>query len=170
MPVTPHLFDALPLRGLTLRNRIAVSPMCQYSAVDGVANDWHLVHLGGFATGGAGLILAEAAAVLPEGRISPWDLGLWDDAQIPALQRITAFAHAQGTAIGVQLAHAGRKASTRRPWEGSGTVEPADGGWSNVMAPSAVRYSDTYPEPTALDEAGIAHVIAAFAAAARRTR
>lgn len=164
----PALFDAMTLRDLTLRNRIVVSPMCQYSAVHGVANDWHLVHLGGFATGGAGLILAEATAVVPEGRISPWDLGLWDDAQIPTLQRITSFVHAQGAAIGVQLAHAGRKASTRRPWEGTGTVPPAEGGWREVMAPSAVRYSDSYPEPTALDDAGIARVITAFADAAHR--
>jgi 2,4-dienoyl-CoA reductase-like NADH-dependent reductase (Old Yellow Enzyme family) len=162
------LFDTIALRDLTLRNRIVVSPMCQYSAVHGVANDWHLVHLGGFATGGAGLILAEATAVVPEGRISPWDLGLWDDAQIPALRRITEFAHAHGAAIGVQLAHAGRKASTRRPWDGTGTVLPADGGWREVMAPSAVRYSESYPEPIALDDAGIARVIASFADAARR--
>lgn len=163
-----QLFTPLTLRGLTLRNRIAVSPMCQYSATDGVANDWHLVHLGGFATGGAGLVIAEATAVVPEGRISPQDLGLWRDEQVPMLARITRFVHAQGAAIGVQLAHAGRKASTRRPWEGSGTVTPEEGGWTNVMAPSAIRYSDTYPSPLVLDGDGIARVIAAFADAARR--
>jgi 2,4-dienoyl-CoA reductase-like NADH-dependent reductase (Old Yellow Enzyme family) len=164
----PTLFAPLTLRGLTLRNRIVVSPMCQYSSTDGLADDWHLVHLGGFATGGAGLVLTEATAVVPEGRISPWDLGLWHDGQVPMLERITRFVHAQGAAIGVQLAHAGRKASTRRPWEGSGTVAPADGGWTNVMAPSAIRYADTYPAPVALDGDGIARVNTAFADAARR--
>jgi 2,4-dienoyl-CoA reductase-like NADH-dependent reductase (Old Yellow Enzyme family) len=162
------LFAPLRLRDLTLRNRIGVSPMCQYSSVDGFATDWHLVHLGGLATGGAGLVIAEATAVLPEGRISPHDLGLWHDAHIPMLQRITQFVRAQGAAAGIQLAHAGRKASTARPWEGGGTVLPEQGGWRNVMAPSALRYSERYPEPQALDEDGIAAVINAFRDAAAR--
>jgi 2,4-dienoyl-CoA reductase-like NADH-dependent reductase (Old Yellow Enzyme family) len=126
----PGLFDPLALRGLTLRNRVAVSPMCQYSSVDGFATDWHLVHLGARAVGGAGLVLLEATAVAPEGRISPWDLGLWDDAHVPMLARVAAFVRAQGAAVGVQLGHAGRKASTRRPWEGRGPVAAARAGGS----------------------------------------
>jgi len=164
----PSLFTPLTLRSLTLPNRIGVSPMCQYSSVDGFANAWHLVHLGGLATGGAGLIISEATAVLPEGRISPHDLGLWSDAHVPMLRQITEFVRAQGAVIGVQLAHAGRKASTHRPWDGHGTVPPDQGGWTNVMAPSAIAYSPQYPEPTALDAAGIVEVIGAFVDAARR--
>lgn len=162
------LFTPLTLRALTLPNRIGVSPMCQYSSVDGFANAWHLAHLGGLATGGAGLVLSEAAAVLPEGRISPHDLGIWSDAHVPMLRQITDFVRAQGAVIGVQLAHAGRKASTHRPWDGHGTVAPARGGWTNVMAPSAIAYSPQYPAPTELDAVGIATVHAAFADAARR--
>lgn len=163
------LFTPYSFRSLTLRNRIGVSPMCQYSSVDGFATDWHLVHLGAFATGGAGLVLTEAAAVTPEGRISPHDLGIWDDAHVPMLRRITDFCREQGAAIGIQLAHAGRKASTRRPWEQpSGTVPVSDGGWDNVMAPSALPFAPNYPSPHALSIDGIAHVIASFRAAARR--
>jgi 2,4-dienoyl-CoA reductase-like NADH-dependent reductase (Old Yellow Enzyme family) len=162
------LFSPFTLRSLTLRNRIGVAPMCQYSATDGIANDWHFVHLGGFATGGAGLVLTEATAVVPEGRISRHDLGLWDDAQVAPLRRITDFVRAQGAAVGIQLAHAGRKASTTRPWEGARAVPVADGGWVDVMAPSAIPFNDVYPMPRALDEAGIARVIDAFASAARR--
>jgi 2,4-dienoyl-CoA reductase-like NADH-dependent reductase (Old Yellow Enzyme family) len=153
-----HLFSPLTLRGVTLRNRIGVSPMCQYSSTDGFATDWHLVHLGSFATGGAGLVISEATAVVPEGRISPQDLGIWDDGHVDMLRRITAFISAQGAVPGIQLAHAGRKASTRRPWEGGGTVLPADGGWVNVMAPSSVPFSSTYPQPVALSLEGIAEV------------
>jgi len=165
--VPPGLFAPLTLRGLTLRNRVAVSPMCQYSSNDGLANDWHLVHLGARAVGGAGLVLLEATAVVPEGRISPRDLGLWDDRHVEMLARIVAFLRAQGAAAGVQLAHAGRKASTRVPWEGRGTVPPAEGGWQTV-APSALPFSDDYPKPEALDLAGIRRVIDGFRAAARR--
>jgi 2,4-dienoyl-CoA reductase-like NADH-dependent reductase (Old Yellow Enzyme family) len=161
------LFTPFTQRGVTLRNRIGVSPMCQYMAHDGHATDWHLVHLGGLATGGAGVVCVEATAVVPEGRISPHDLGLWDDAHIPALRRITDFLTAQGAVPAIQLAHAGRKASTHRPWEGNGTVPPDQGGWTPV-APSALRYSDRYPEVTALDTAGIDRVVAGFADAARR--
>jgi 2,4-dienoyl-CoA reductase-like NADH-dependent reductase (Old Yellow Enzyme family) len=164
----PALFTPLTLRGLTLRNRLGVSPMCQYSAERGLATDWHLVHLGAFATGGAGLVIAEATAVLPEGRISPYDLGLWDDAQVPMLRRITDFCRAQGAAMGIQLAHAGRKASLRRPWEGTGAVSAEQGGWDNVMAPSAVPFAPDYPMPHELSLDGIAQVIAAFRAAAVR--
>ena len=161
------LFTPFTQRGVTLRNRIGVSPMCQYMAHDGHATDWHLVHLGGLATGGAGVVCVEATAVVPEGRISPHDLGLWDDAHIPTLRRITDFLTAQGAVPAIQLAHAGRKASTHRPWEGNGTVPPDQGGWTPV-APSALRYSDRYPEVTALDPAGIDRVVAGFADAARR--
>jgi len=163
------LFSPLTLRSLTLRNRVGVSPMCQYSSEDGFATDWHLVHLGAFATGGAGLVLTEAAAVTPEGRISPHDLGIWDDAHIPMLRHITAFCRAQGAVMGIQLAHAGRKASTRRPWEQpAGAVPLAEGGWDNVMAPSAVPFAPTYPLPQELSLDGIAQVIASFRAAAIR--
>lgn len=167
-PVMSILFTPLTLRALTLRNRIGVSPMCQYSSTDGFANDWHLVHLGGLATGGAGLVFTEAAAVLPEGRISPHDLGLWSDAHIPELARAVRFGKAQGAAMGIQLAHAGRKASTKRPWEGGGIVPIDAGGWDNVMAPSASAFSEQYPLPHALTLDGIAHVIEAFRDATRR--
>src|SRR3974377_928131 len=118
----PHLFEALTLRGITLRNRIGVSPMCQYSSADGFANDWHLVHLGSRAAGGAGLVFTEASAVTPEGRISPEDLGIWKDAHIEFLSRIVRFMKSQGTTPGMQIAHAGRKGSTQRPWQGSRKV------------------------------------------------
>lgn len=162
------LFSPFAVRGVTLRNRVVVSPMCQYSSVDGHANDWHLVHLGAFAVGGAGLVLTEATAVTPEGRISPHDLGIWDDAHIPALRRINDFLHAHGAASGVQLAHAGRKASTHRPWEGGGRVAPDDGGWDDVVAPSAIPFADNYPMPHALTREGIRRVIDAFREGARR--
>ena len=161
------LFTPLALRDLTLPNRIGVSPMCQYSAVDGIATDWHLVHLGGFATGGAGLVIAEAAAVVPEGRISAHDLGLWDDAQIPMLRRITDFIHAQGSVAAIQLAHAGRKASTKRPWDGTGMVPPEAGGWQ-VKGPSGTPFSPDYPIPKAMTVDDIMATVEAFASAARR--
>lgn len=163
-----RLFSPFEQRGLVLKNRIVVSPMCQYSSTDGYANDWHLVHLGGRAVGGAGLIMTEATAVLPEGRISPQDLGLWKDDQMSMLARIAEFVKGQGAAIGIQLAHAGRKASTYRPWSSvQGEVPVSDGGWEAV-APSPERYADGYPMPRALDDAGIARVIAAFVASAAR--
>lgn len=164
------LFHPFTLRGTTFRNRIVASPMCQYSAADGVPNDWHLVHLGGLATGGAGLVIAEATAVMPEGRISPHDTGLWDDAQAEAFARIARFVQGQGAVAGIQLAHAGRKASTRRPWEGPGVVPPADGGWTNVVAPSAIPFGESYATPRALDRDEITAVVDAFRAAARRAR
>src|SRR6266404_7344205 len=162
------LFDPLAIRDLNFANRVFVSPMCQYSSQDGYANDWHLVHLGSRAVGGAGLIFTEATAVLPEGRISPQDLGIWDDKHIEMLSRIVGFIHEQGSIAGMQLAHAGRKASTRRPWETPGTVPENEGGWKNVMAPSALRFADNYPMPQALTPGGIQEIIAAFANAARR--
>jgi len=151
-----------------LRNRIAVSPMCQYSLPDGVPGDWHLAHLGSRAVGGASLVITEAAAVSAEGRISPADAGLWNDAQAQAWSRITAFIRAQGAAAGTQLAHAGRKASTAEPWNGGAAVAVGDGGWI-PLAPSALAFNAEYPFPEALDEAGIAKVIADFRAAAVRS-
>ena len=130
----PHLFSPLTIRGVTLPNRVFVSPMCQYSSSDGFATDWHLVHLGGFAVGGAGLVIAEATAVQANGRISPHDLGIWQDAHVDALARIARFVHGQGSVAGIQLAHAGRKASCHRPWEGQGTLTPEQGGWLDVVA------------------------------------
>jgi 2,4-dienoyl-CoA reductase-like NADH-dependent reductase (Old Yellow Enzyme family) len=164
----PGLFDPLAIRDLKFANRVFVSPMCQYSSKDGYANDWHLVHLGSRAVGGAGLVLTEATAVLPEGRISPQDLGIWKGEHIEMLSRIAGFIHEQGSIAGMQLAHAGRKASTSRPWEGHDAVPESEGGWKKVVAPSALPFSDTYPMPQALTLDGIQEVIAAFAAAARR--
>jgi 2,4-dienoyl-CoA reductase-like NADH-dependent reductase (Old Yellow Enzyme family) len=162
-----QLFDPLSIRGITLQNRIAVSPMCQYSSDDGFANDWHLVHLGGRATGGASLVFTEATAVTPEGRISPEDLGLWKDEHIDFLARIVRFLKTQGTVPGMQLAHAGRKGSTQRPWEGSSKVAVENGGWI-PLAPSAVAFSDTYAMPRALLKEEIPGIVDAFAAAAKR--
>src|SRR5580700_10091598 len=142
----PDLFSPLTIRDVTFRNRIAVSPMCEYSSEDGFANDWHLVHLGCRAVGGAGLVFTEATAVTPEGRISPEDLGIWSDAHVEFLARITHFLKNQGTVPGIQLAHAGRKGSTQKPWVGSSKVTPKDGGWV-PLAPSAVAFSDNYPMP-----------------------
>jgi 2,4-dienoyl-CoA reductase-like NADH-dependent reductase (Old Yellow Enzyme family) len=164
----PNLFDPLSIRDLTLPNRIVVSPMCEYSSTDGFANDWHLVHLGSRAVGGAGLIMTEAAAVTPEGRISPEDLGIWSDDHIEFLARITRFIHSQGSVAGVQLAHAGRKASTYRPWDGNGAVPEDSGGWMNVIAPSAVPFASNYPMPQALTLEGIQGVVRAFVQAAGR--
>ena len=160
------LFEPLSLRSLTLSNRVAVSPMCQYSAVDGLAQPWHLVHLGSFATGGAGLILTEATAVTPEGRISPDDLGLWSDAHADALAPIVDFVHSQGTALGIQLAHAGRKASTTAPWKGHDSVPASEGGWPTI-APSSLAFADL-TAPAAMTEADIAHVRQGFVDAAAR--
>ena len=161
------LFSPLTLRSLTLRNRIVLSPMCQYSAKDGFATDWHLVHLGSRAAGGAAVVMAEATAVLPEGRISPCDLGIWSDEHVEGLARIAAFIHEQGAVPAIQLAHAGRKASTAPPWEGGGPVSSAQGGWTPV-APSPIPFADGYPTPLALTEPQIERVIAAFAEAAQR--
>ncbi|GAA4485093.1 NADH:flavin oxidoreductase/NADH oxidase [Microbacterium panaciterrae] len=161
------LFSPLTIRSVELRNRLWVSPMCQYSAVDGVVQDWHHTHLAQFASGGAGLIVAEATAVVPEGRISPRDAGIWSDEQRDAWAPIVRSVHDRGARIGVQLAHAGRKASTWWPWAaGQGSVPAADGGWTTT-APSAIAF-EGYAEPEALDAAGIARVVDGFAAATRR--
>src|SRR5229473_4937734 len=164
----PGLFHPLTIRDLTFANRMFVSPMCQYSSTDGYANDWHFVHLGSRAVGGAGLVLTEATAVLPEGRISPQDLGIWVDEHIEPLARIVRFIHEQGSVAGMQLAHAGRKASTYAPWAGHGTVPESKGGWNNVVAPSALAFTTGYPMPRALSIDGIKNIVSAFAAAARR--
>jgi 2,4-dienoyl-CoA reductase-like NADH-dependent reductase (Old Yellow Enzyme family) len=163
-----HLFDPLAIRDVRFANRVFVSPMCEYSSTDGFANDWHFVHLGSRAVGAAGLVLTEATAVLPEARISPRDLGIWSDEHIEPLARIVRFIHQQGSAAGMQLAHAGRKASTYPPGEGHGTMPENAGGWQKVVAPSAVPFADHYPMPQALTRDGIEEIVAAFAAAARR--
>lgn len=162
------LFAPLELGDITLPNRIVVSPMCQYSAEDGFANDWHLVHLGSRAVGGAGLVITEATAVRPEGRISPQDLGLWKDEHIAPLKRAVDFLHRQGTFAGIQLAHAGRKASMCAPWQGERIATAEEGGWKDVVAPSAIPFSQKYPQPRAQTEAEIGDTVKAFARAARR--
>ena len=164
-----HLFAPFSLKSVTLRNRIGVSPMCMYSSDDGVANDWHLVHLGARAAGGAGLVIAEATAVSPEGRITPGDAGLWADKHIEPLVRINRFVKSQGAVPGVQLAHAGRKAGAARPWDGGGHLADDAGGWP-VIAPSAVAFGAPLTKvPRAMTEADIARVQGDFAAAARRS-
>jgi 2,4-dienoyl-CoA reductase-like NADH-dependent reductase (Old Yellow Enzyme family) len=170
MTQTPDLFTPFTVRDLTLPNRIAVSPMCQYSSEDGFAGDWHLVHLGSRAVGGAGLVFVEATAVSPEGRITPGDMGLWKDEQIPALRRIVDFANSQGCPMAIQLAHAGRKASMRRPWEPESVAPPEEGGWENVVAPSAVAFAPNYAQPVELDLDGIRKITEDFRRAAVRAR
>jgi 2,4-dienoyl-CoA reductase-like NADH-dependent reductase (Old Yellow Enzyme family) len=162
------LFSPLALRGVTLRNRIAVSPMCEYSSIDGFANDWHLVHLGSRAVGGAGLVITEATAVTADGRISPADLGIWRDEHVEMLARITHFIASQGAVAGIQLAHAGRKASSEVPWRGGRALTPDEGGWSPIHAPSAIAFRPGDPVPRALDAEGIRGVITAFVDATRR--
>lgn len=165
--MTAALFSPLELRGATFKNRIFVSPMCQYSAgADGRPREWHFVHLGQFGVGGAALVLTEATAVVPEGRLSPGDTGLWDDGQAAAWRPITDFLHAQGALAGVQLGHAGRKASTTPPWEGETSIRPTDGGWETVGSSS--RAFGTLPPPRALARDDIAEVVEAFASATRR--
>jgi 2,4-dienoyl-CoA reductase-like NADH-dependent reductase (Old Yellow Enzyme family) len=164
---SPTLFAPLPIRSVTLTNRIAVSPMCEYSSDDGFANDWHLVHLGSRAVGGAGLVMTEATAVEPDGRITDRDLGLWKTAHIETLKRITSFIRSQGSVPGIQLAHAGRKASTHVPWDGGAPIAPDQSNGWQVVAPSAVPFLEGGPVPRALTPAGIHHVIEAFAAATR---
>jgi 2,4-dienoyl-CoA reductase-like NADH-dependent reductase (Old Yellow Enzyme family) len=163
-----HLFDSFSIRGVTLRNRIVVSPMCEYSSVDGFANTWHLVHLGSRAVGGAGLVMTEAAAVSAEGRISPADLGIYRDEHISKLREIAGFIQEHGAIAGIQLAHAGFKASTSPPWEGGEPVAPPNGGWQRVVAPSAIAFKEGWIVPHALDKNEIASVVEQFAAAARR--
>ena len=171
--MTPALFTPFQLRDLTLKNRIVISPMCQYSATEGLADDWHMAQYGRFAMGGAGLVILEATAVSPEGRITAGDLGLWEDAQVPGLARIAGFLKAQGAAAGIQLGHAGRKASAQRPWHGNGPLGQADidagreAPWPTV-APSALPVAENWPTPAALDMAGIERLKSAYAQAAHR--
>ncbi len=163
------LFQPLQLRSVTARNRVMVSPMCQYSCEDrsGRVTDWHLVHLGSFATGGAGIVCVEATAVEARGRISPFDVGLWDDSQIEPLARVARFLREQGAVPAIQLAHAGRKASVDKPWNGGKPLEVAQGGW-RVVGPSAIPFAEGYQAPEPLTAAGVAEVVAAFARAAGR--
>ena len=168
MENSPHLFSPLTLRSVTLRNRIGVSPMCQYSCTDGLANDWHFVHLGARAVGGAGLVIVEATAVAPEGRITPGCLGLWSDKHIEPLARIAIFLKAHGAVAGIQIAHAGRKASAALPWNGGAHLSEAQGGWETI-APSAIPFGDTLTKiPRAMTEADIARVQNDFVATAKR--
>jgi len=161
------LFEPLQIKSVTLKNRIAVSPMCEYSSEDGFSNDWHLVHLGSRAIGGAGLIIMEATAVSPEGRITLGDMGIWNDEHITNLKRITTFIHQHDAVAGIQLAHAGRKASNHVPWEGGKELAIADGGW-NVLSASAIPFHEGADLPIALTTDGIKKVIADFKAAAQR--
>jgi len=161
-----QLFSSIKIKDITLKNRIVISPMCQYSSIDGFANDWHLVHLGSRASGGAGLIIQEATAVAPEGRISPEDLGIWKDEHIEKLKSITAFIKSQNAVPGIQLAHAGRKASVTSPWKGNKKLDASQGGWQTV-APSAIGFHDD-ETPVALDKNAIQQLISDFKAATRR--
>lgn len=163
----PDLFSPLTIRNLTLRNRIGVSPMCQYSSQDGFATDWHVQHIGSRAAGGAGLIIMEATGVTPEGRITPDCLGLWQDAHIEMLKRVTDFAKTQGAAIGIQIGHAGRKASMKKPWEGGQRILPADGGWV-TWAPSPVPFQADHDAPHAMTLDDIKKTVDDFVSAARR--
>jgi 2,4-dienoyl-CoA reductase-like NADH-dependent reductase (Old Yellow Enzyme family) len=166
-PAMSRLFSPYRIREVELPNRVVVSPMCQYSATDGLPGPWHLVHLGSRAIGGAGTVFTEASAVLPEGRISPADAGIWSDAHVDAWRPVTEFLAAHGAVPATQLAHAGFKGSTAAPWTGGGAVPAAEGGWTPV-GPTEVAFRDDYPTPAALDDAGIAEVIEGFAAAAAR--
>jgi 2,4-dienoyl-CoA reductase-like NADH-dependent reductase (Old Yellow Enzyme family) len=163
---SPHLFRPVTFRSVTARNRIMVSPMCQYSATDGVPDDWHFQHLASRAVGGAGFVFTEVAHAEPRGRITPWCLGIWNDAQRDALARITGFLKAQGAVPGIQIGHAGRKGSAARPWEGGKGLTAEQGGW-DVIAPSALPFSETSPTPVEMDESTIAGTTALFAASAR---
>ena len=166
--MSSKLFSPLQIKSIAFKNRIVISPMCQYSAEDGFANDWHLVHLGSRASGGAALIIQEATAVSPEARISPGDLGLWKDEQIEKMQSINRFIVSQNAIPGIQLAHAGRKASTATPWNGNVRLDETHGGWDTV-APSAVSYHENEKVPTALDQAGIQKVISDFKSTTQRS-
>lgn len=162
------LFSSLKIRGVEFKNRIAMSPMCQYSCVDGVVTDWHLVHLGSRAVGGAGLILTEATAVSSEGRISPDDAGIWNDGQADAFKRITTFISSAHATPGIQLAHAGRKASTYAPGKGDGEVKSGNGGWQ-TLAPSSIKFSDNYPQPKEMTEGDIQKAVEQFQKATLRS-
>jgi len=163
----PHLFEPIAFRSLTFANRIVVSPMCEYSSVDGFSNDWHLVHLGSRAVGGAALVMTEATAVTSGGRISPQDLGIYDEGHVAGLARIVRFIHSQKALSGIQLAHAGRKGSTARPWEGGGTISRERGGWQPI-GPTSEPFADNYPAPCPATQADLVAIVNAFSVAARR--
>jgi len=163
-----QLFEPFPIRNITFRNRIFVSPMCEYSSIDGFANDWHLVHLGSRAVGGAALVMTEANAVTADGRISPDDLGIWKDEHIEFLSRVSRFVKAQGAVPGTQLAHAGRKASTTAPWKGGAPLSPEQGGWTPILAPSAIAFADGYQTPQVMTLEQIRQTVQAFGDAAKR--
>lgn len=164
-----HLFSPLTIKSVTLRNRIGVSPMCQYSCENGYLNDWHLVHLGSMASGGVGLVIVEATAVTPEGRITPGDAGLWEDGQVEPLARVNRFVRSQGAVPGIQIAHAGRKASAARPWDGGAHLQNDKGGW-DIIAPSALPFGDTLDKvPREMSVADIHQITAAFVSAAKRS-
>jgi 2,4-dienoyl-CoA reductase-like NADH-dependent reductase (Old Yellow Enzyme family) len=163
------LFDSFPIRGVTMRNRVGVSPMCQYSAENGVPGEWHLVHLGSRAVGGAGLVVAEATAIEAIGRISPGDTGIYSDAQAEAWAKIARFIMEQGAVPGIQLAHAGRKASNAAPWTGRGPLSPEDGGWTGIVAPSPIPFTEGWQVPIALDCEGISSIVKGFMKAASRS-
>lgn len=164
----PHLFEPLRLRDVEFSSRIFVSPMCQYSCEDGLANEWHFVHLGSRAVGRAALVMAEATAVTPDSRISPKDLGIWSDAHIAPLERAFSFIEQQGSVPGIQLAHAGRKASTSEPWKGGLPVPVAADGWTPIYAPSPIAFAEGYQTPQALTIPQISSLVSAFADAAGR--
>ncbi len=166
---TPHIFRPINFRSVTARNRIMVSPMCQYSATDGVPNDWHLQHLGCRAVGGAGFVFTEVVHLEPRGRITPNCLGLWNDEQRDAFKRIARFIKEQGAVAGIQIGHAGRKGSTAQPWEGGKPLAADKGGWTNI-APSPIPFAEGHPVPAEMDEKAITQTIAMFAAIARRAR
>jgi len=168
IPAGTHLFSPLTQRSITLPNRIVVSPMCQYSSTDGFADDWHLVHLGSRAVGGAGVVFTEAAAISPEGRISPGDLGIWKDEHVAPLARITAFIREHGAVPAIQLAHAGRKASMPAGWEKPQSVAPEAGGWDNVVGPTDEAYSPHYSKPREMDRAAMEKVLGDMTAAVKR--
>ena len=157
----PHLFEVMELRKLKIKNRVGMSPMCQYTAKDGVAQAWHMSHLGARASGGVGLVIVEATGVSPEARISPGDLGLWNETQMLSLKPIVEFIHTQGATSAIQLAHAGRKASVNLPWKGGNLLLPGEGGWSTV-APSALAYDVSYSLPEELSEVGMKKVASDF--------
>jgi 2,4-dienoyl-CoA reductase-like NADH-dependent reductase (Old Yellow Enzyme family) len=162
------LFSSIKIRSIEIKNRIVVSPMCQYSSYGGIPTDWHLVHLGSRAVGGAGIVFTEATAVSPEGRISPDDAGIWNDVQVNAYKKITSFIKSQNSVPGIQLAHAGRKASTFSPWKGNGKVSIENGGWQ-TLAPSAIQFGDDYPSPKEMDYKDIKVIIDQFREAAKRS-
>ncbi|MGE4318581.1 MAG: NADH:flavin oxidoreductase/NADH oxidase [Deferribacterales bacterium] len=164
------LFSTFTINNVTLRNRIIIPPMCQYSAVDGMASDWHMVHYGSLAAGGAAAVILEATAVEPEGRISPYDLGIWNDSQAEKLKDIFAFISSQGALPGIQLAHAGRKASTDRPWTGGKPVDSGNNGWSPIYAPSAAAFTDGHQTPSELTREQIKDLVEKFRQSAIRAQ